>query len=94
MYLAGPAGPSRGRSRAHKTRDEPPRSLLEKSLALKAGVVAPYRRRPRAHRLALDDALAELRGVLLQEHERRVREGILQLRARAQRFERHKVGYS
>jgi hypothetical protein len=32
--------------------------------------------------------------VLLEEHEWRVREGIVQLRARAQRFARHKVGYS
>ncbi len=52
------------------------------------------------------DALAALRGVLLVEHEWRVREGLVWLRSRlgekcgttidaqAQHFEEHKVGYS
>jgi hypothetical protein len=60
--------------------DEPTRSFLARSLALGAEVVAlTIEDRERLLR-ALDDvrtdALAELRGVLLSEHEWRGREGL------------------
>jgi hypothetical protein len=60
--------------------DEPKRSFLEKALSLDREVVAlTIEDRERIH-WALDDvrtdALAELRGVLLAEHEWRAREGL------------------
>ena len=61
--------------------DEPTRSFLEKSLALESKVVALTVEDRERILSALDDvrtdALAELRGVLLQEHEWRVREGLV-----------------
>ena len=60
--------------------DEPTRSLLEKSLAFESGVVAltiaDRERVLRALDDARTDALAELRGVLLAEHEWPGREGL------------------
>jgi len=61
-------------------RGEPTRSLLEKSLAMEAEIVALTIEDRERMLWALDDvrtdALTELRGVLLQEHERRAREGL------------------
>jgi hypothetical protein len=58
----------------------PTRSLLEKSLALEAEVVALTVDDRERILWALDDvrtdALVELRGVLVQEHEWRRREGL------------------
>jgi hypothetical protein len=60
--------------------DEPTRSLLEKSLALESEIVALTIEDRERILWALDDvrtdALAELRGVLLSEHEWRGREGL------------------
>jgi len=60
--------------------DEPTRSLLEKSLAFESEVVALTIEDRERILWALDDvrtdALAELRGVLLSEHEWRGREGL------------------
>jgi len=59
---------------------EPTRSLLEKSLAMEAGIVALTIEDRDRILWALDDvrtdALTALRGVLLQEHEWRAREGL------------------
>ena len=61
--------------------DEPTRSFLEKSLALDSEVVALTIEDRERILWALDDvrteALAELRAVLLQEHEWRAREGLV-----------------
>jgi hypothetical protein len=61
--------------------DEPTRSFLEKSLALDSEVVALTIEDRERILWALDDvrtdALAELRGVLLQEHEWRHRKGLV-----------------
>jgi hypothetical protein len=61
--------------------DEPTRSFLEKALALDGEVVALTIEDRERILWALDDvrsdALAELRGVLLQEHEWRVRDGLV-----------------
>ena len=61
--------------------DEPTRSLLEKALALDDEVVALTIEDRERILWALGDvrtdALAELRGVLLQEHEWRRREGLV-----------------
>jgi hypothetical protein len=61
--------------------DEPARSFLEKALALDSEVVALTIEDRERILWALDDvrtdALAELRGVLLQEHEWRVRDGLV-----------------
>jgi hypothetical protein len=60
--------------------DEPTRSLLEKSLAVESEIVALTIEDRERILWALDDvrtdALAELRGVLLSEHEWRGREGL------------------
>jgi len=60
---------------------EPTRSLLEKALAFETGVVALTIEDRERILWALDDvrtdALAELRGVLLQEHEWRMRDGLV-----------------
>ena len=60
--------------------DEPTRGLLEKALALGTTVLALTVADRERILWALDDArttaLAELRAVLLQEHEWRVREGL------------------
>jgi hypothetical protein len=61
--------------------DEPTRSLLEKALGLGTVVLALTIDDRERILWALDDvrtdALAELRAVLLQEHERRQREGLI-----------------
>ena len=67
MYLAGLRIPDEDVRELITLVDEPTRSFLEKALALDA-------RPPRDVRT---DALAELRGVLLQGHEWRVREGLV-----------------
>ena len=81
MYLAGLRLPDEDVRELIKLVDEPTRSFLEKALALD-GEVAALTIEDRERILwALDDvrtdALAELRGVLLQEHEWRVREGLV-----------------
>jgi hypothetical protein len=61
--------------------DEPTRSVLEKALGLGTVVVAlTIEDRERLLRVLDDahtDALAELRGVLLREHEGRVQDGLV-----------------
>ena len=79
MYLAGLRIPDEDVRELITLVDEPTRSLLEKSLGLEAGVVALTIDDRERILSALDDvrtdALAELRGVLLQEHEWRQHEG-------------------
>jgi hypothetical protein len=80
MYLAGLGIPDEDVRELIKLVDEPKRSFLEKALSLDREVVAlTIEDRERIH-WALDDvrtdALAELRGVLLAEHEWRAREGL------------------
>ena len=81
MYLAGLQVPDDDVRELITLVDEPTRSFLEKSLALETGVVAlTIDDRERILR-ALDDvrkdALAELRRVLLSEHEWRARDGLV-----------------
>ena len=81
MYLAGLRIPDEDVRELITLVDEPTRSLLEKSLALESEIVAlTIEDRERILR-ALDDvrtdALAELRGVLLQEHEWRQRDRLV-----------------
>ena len=81
MYLAGLHVPDDDVRELITLLDEPTRSLLEKSLGLETGVVA-LTIDDREHILrALDDvrtdALAELRRVLLSEHEWCARDGLL-----------------
>ena len=81
MYLAGLQVPDDDVRELITLVDEPTRSLLEKSLVLETGVVAlTIDDRERILR-ALDDvradALAELRRVLLSEHEWRARDGLV-----------------
>ena len=79
MYLAGLHVPDDDVRELIRLVDEPTRSLLEKSLAFETGVVALTIEDRERILWALDDvrtdALAELRGVLLSEHEWRGREG-------------------
>jgi hypothetical protein len=79
MYLAGLRVPDDDVRELIRLVDEPTRSVLEKSLAFETGVVALTIEDRERILWALDDArtdaLAELRGVLLFEHEWRVREG-------------------
>ena len=81
MYLAGLRLPDEAVRELAKLVDEPTRSFLEKSLALETGVVALIIDDRERILWALDDArtdaLAELRGVLLSEHEWRVRDGLV-----------------
>ena len=81
MYLAGLRIPDEDVRELIKLVDDPTRSVLEKSLALDSEVVALTRSRiANASSGRYDvrtDALAELRGVLLQEHEGRVRDGLV-----------------
>ena len=81
MYLAGLRIPDEDVRELIKLVDEPTRSFLEKSLALDSEVVALTIEDRERVLWALDDvrseALAELRAVLLQEHEWRVREGLV-----------------
>ena len=81
MYLAGLRIPDEDVRELIKLVDEPTRSFLEKALALNGEVVALTIEDRERILWALDDvrteALAELRGVLLQEHEWRMREGLV-----------------
>ena len=81
MYLAGLGIPDEDVRDLITLVDEPTRSLLEKALALDDEVVALTIEDRERILWALDDvrtdALAELRGVLLQEHEWRAREGLV-----------------
>ena len=81
MYLAGLRIPDEDVRELINRVDEPTRSLLEKSLALETGAVALTVEDRRRILSVLDDArtdaLAELRGILLQEHEWRDREGLV-----------------
>ena len=81
MYLAGLRIPDEDVRELIKLVDEPTRSFLEKSLALDSEVVALTIEDRERIPWALDDvrteALAELRAVLLQEHEWRAREGLV-----------------
>ena len=78
MYLAGLRIPDEDVRELIKLVDEPTRSFLEKALSLDSEVVAlTIEDRERIHWALNDvrtDALAELRGVLLAEHEWRARE--------------------
>jgi hypothetical protein len=81
MYLAGLRIPDEEVRELIKLVDEPTRSFLQKSLALEAEVVALTIEDRERILWTLDDvrtdALAELQGVLLQEHEWRAREGLV-----------------
>jgi hypothetical protein len=80
VYLAGLRIPDEDVRELITLVGEPTRSLLEKSLAMEAGIVALTIEDRDRILWALDDvrtdALTELRGVLLQEHEWRAREGL------------------
>ena len=81
MMLAGLKVPDADVRELIRVVDEPTRGILEKALGLGTTVVAlTIEDRERILR-ALDDArtnsLAELRGVLLTEHEWRVREALV-----------------
>jgi hypothetical protein len=81
MMLAGLKVPDDDVRELARLVDEPTRSLLEKALALGTVVLALTVEDRERIRRALDDvrtdALAELRSVLVQEHEWRVREGLV-----------------
>jgi hypothetical protein len=81
MYLGGLRIPDEDVRELIALVDEPTRSLLERSLGLGAEVVALTIEDRERILWALDDvrtdALAELRGVLLQEHEWRQQEGLV-----------------
>jgi hypothetical protein len=81
MMLAGLKVPDDDVRELARLVDEPTRSLLEKALALGTVVLAlTVEDRERIRRAVDDvrtDALAELRSVLVQEHEWRVREGLV-----------------
>jgi hypothetical protein len=79
VYLAGLRIPDEDVRKLIRLVDEPTRSFLEKSLALETEVVALTIDDRERILWALDDvrtgALAELRGVLLAEHEWRGNRG-------------------
>ena len=79
MMLAGLRVPDEDVRELMRLVDEPTRSLLARSLALETEVVALTIADRERILWALDDVrtqpLAELRAVLLQEHEGRKREG-------------------
>ena len=81
MMLAGLRVPDDDVRELARLVDEPTRSVLEKALALETVVVALTIQDRERLLWALDDtrmdALAELRAVLLQEHEGRVRDGLV-----------------
>jgi hypothetical protein len=81
VYLAGLRLPDEDVRELITLVDEPTRSFLEKALALDSEVVALTIEDRERILWSLDDvrteALAELRGVLLQEHEWRAREGLV-----------------
>jgi hypothetical protein len=80
MMLAGLRVPDDDVRELARRPDAPTRSVLEKALALGTVVLALTIEDRERLLWALDDvrtdALAELRGVLLLEHEARVREGL------------------
>ena len=80
MYLAGLRIPDEDVRELITLVGEPTRSLLEKSFAMEAEIVALTIEDRDRILWALDDvrtdALTELRAVLLQEHEWRAREGL------------------
>ena len=81
MYLAGLRIPDEDVRELITLVDEPTRSFLEKALALYSDVIALTIDDRERILWALDDvrtdALVELRGVLLQEHEWRAKEGLV-----------------
>jgi hypothetical protein len=81
MMLAGLHVPDDDVRELARLVDEPTRSVLEKALALGTVVLALTIQDRERLLWALDygrtDALAELRAVLLNEHEGRVRDGLL-----------------
>ena len=81
MMLAGLRVPDDDVRELARLVDEPTRSVLEKALAFGTVVLALTIEDRERLLWALDDArtdaLAELRAVLLQEHEGRVREGLV-----------------
>jgi hypothetical protein len=81
MYLAGLRIPDDDVRELVRLVDEPTRSLLEKALGLEAENVALTVADRERILWALDDvrtdALAELRGVLLAEHEWRAKDGLV-----------------
>jgi hypothetical protein len=81
MMLAGLHVPDDDVRELARLVDEPTRSLLEKALTLGTAVLALTIEDRERLLWALDDArtdaLAELRAVLLNEHEGRVREGLV-----------------
>ena len=81
MMLAGLKVPDEDVREFARLVDEPTRSILEKALALGTVVLAltieDRERLLRALDDARTDALAELRAVLLQEHEGRARDGLV-----------------
>ena len=80
MYLAGLRIPDEDVRELIKLVDEPTRSLLERSLGLETGAVALTVEDRKRILSVLDDArtdaLAELRGLLLQEYEWRDQKGL------------------
>jgi hypothetical protein len=81
VYLAGLRIPDEDVRELVTLVDEPTRSFLEKALAMETGIVALTVADRERILWALDDArtdaLAELRRVLVHEHEWRVREGLV-----------------
>ena len=81
MYLAGLRVPDEDVRELIRLVDEPTRGVLEKALSRGTMVVALTIEDRERLLWALDDArndaLCELRGVLLTEHEWRVREGLV-----------------
>lgn len=81
VYLAGLRIPDEDVRELMRLVDEPTRSFLEKSLALETEVVALTVDDRERILWALDDvrtdALVELRGVLLSEHEWRAGDGLV-----------------
>jgi hypothetical protein len=81
MMLAGMSVPDDDVRELVRLVDDPTRSMLEKALALGTVVLALTIEDRERILWALDDArtdaLAELRGVLLKEHEGRVRDGLV-----------------
>jgi hypothetical protein len=81
MMLAGLKVPDDDARELARLVDEPTRSLIEKALALGTVVLALTVEERERILGARDDvrtnALAELRSVLLQEHEQRVRDGLV-----------------
>jgi hypothetical protein len=81
VYLAGLRIPDEDVRELIRLVDEPTCSLLQRALAMETEVAALTVADRELILWALDDvrtdALAELRGVLLAEHEERVRDGLV-----------------